>query len=159
MPEGDKQVTLEWVAPTHLRAERTNDWFWALGIVAVFGSIAAVLLGNILFAAIILLATVMLGVTAMREPRECSVQLNPQGIVIDSELYPYRSIHSFWVDEREHLAAPKLFLATSGIVHPHITVILKSHEDADAVRNYLHQFIEEDEGHTFGTMFAELLGL
>ncbi len=150
---------MEWRAPTHLRAQRTNDWYWALGIAAVCGSVAAVLLGNILFAAIILLAAIILGIAAVREPRECDVQLSPQGVVIDNEMYPYRSIRSFWIDEREHLPAPKLFLATTGLVHPHITVILSSHEDAGAVREYLSQFAKEIEEHTFGTMFAELLGL
>ena len=143
-----------------MRAERSNDWYWGLGIIAVCGTVAAIFFGNLLFAAIIALAAVILGMVALREPREYDVEINERGVLIDNELYPYRSIHSFWIDDREHRAAPKLFLITAGIMHPHVAVLVAPPADADSVRDYLRRYVAETkEEHTFSTMFADFLGL
>jgi len=159
MPQTHEQGALVWRAPTHIRAEHSSDWYWGLGILALCGSVAAVLTGNILFAAIIVLAGIMLAVIGAREPRQYDIEINSQGVVIDNDMHLFRSIHSFLVDDREPLAAPKLVLTTSGLIHPHVSIIVMPPVSAEEVRGYLRHFIkEEHEGHSLSTMCADFLG-
>jgi len=148
---------IHWSAPSHLRSQRSVDWYWALGLIAVVGVAVAVWLGDILFAVIIALASFMLGIMAAREPREHEVEINERGIVIDHEVYPYDTLHSFWIQE-EGVPFPRLYLETSGIMHPHTTVILSSEQSPADIRARLSHFIPEEERHSFGTLLAHWLG-
>ena len=156
MPQ--EEHTIVWTAPTHAHFERSIDWYWALGILALCGSIASVLWGNVLFAAIIALAAVMLGTIAARGPRRCEVHINTKGILLDHEFYPYHSIHSFWI-ETHHIPSPKLFLSTTGVIHPHIAVLIEEPADPEEIRAYLREFVTEESNHSISTIFADFLGL
>ena len=156
--EPDEHNSVQWVAPTHVRAERSVDWYWALGILAICGIIASVLWGNVLFAAIIALSALMLGTLAARQPREFNVEVSEQGITIDNDFYPYPSIRSFWINTRNP-EIPRLSLETSSVLHPHAVVILESPESAEELRTYLERFIPEDEHRSPGMLLLELFGL
>jgi hypothetical protein len=149
-------VTLQWVAPAHLKNNRTPDWYWALGIIAVFGTVASVVWGNILFASIIAISAISLIALAIREPRTLDVLIDPDGIHVDHDFYPYPSLHSFWVAEHGH--TPKLFLSTSGIIHPHVIIPLTEDKHIHQVRSYLEHYIPEESGHSLGSWIAEILG-
>ena len=149
-------VTLQWIAPAHLKTHRTTDWYWALGIIAIFGTVACVIWGNILFAIIIALGAIMIIVMAIREPRELEIEITPDGIHIDHDFYPYPSIYSFWV--ADYAAQPKLFLSTTGLIHPHITIPLTPDAQSHHVRSYLEQYLPEESGHSLGSFLAEFLG-
>ena len=146
-----------WRAPTHEKGERTTDWYWALGIIGVCGAVAAVLLGNLLFAIIIAVGALSLGVLAAREPREHDVRIDERGITVDGDLYVWENLQSFWMAPGRN--ADRLFVTTGGIVHPHL--VLPIHEPADSqdVYDYVSYFLPEEESHSLGTLAAELLGL
>lgn len=148
---------IRWSAPAHEKQFRTSDWYWALGIIGVCGAAASVLWGNVLFAVIIAVGALSLGVLSAREPREHDVALTERGVVVDGDLYPYASLRSFWIAAGR--TVPRLYLSTTGIVHPHL--VLGIHEPArvEDVYDYLSQYLEEEEAHSLGTLAAELLGL
>ena len=153
-----QETPIEWSAPTHIHLERSTDWYWGLGICAVVGAVLALWFGNLLFAGIIIVAAGCLGVAAARLPREHEVRINQNGVVVDHDFFPYSSIRSFWIDTDIALE-PKLFLATTGILHSHLVLILRPPAEPQAVHAYLSQFAEEEEQHSVGTVLAELLGL
>ncbi|MDE2213168.1 MAG: hypothetical protein KGJ34_01380 [Patescibacteria group bacterium] len=153
-PEG---TVLSWTSPTHLKAERSTDWYWALGLLAICGVIASVLWGNLLFAAIIALGAFMIGVMAAREPRECEIHLSAEGIVVDHDFYSFSSLRAFWIET--HHEYPKLYLATTGLIHPHIVIILRPPAGTDNVHEILSRFVPEETRHSLGTIVAEFLGL
>lgn len=154
---GDEQE-FSWTVHTHEHKERSTDWYWALGTIALVGAAASLFFGNILLGAIILIAALSLGVLAARGPREHAVAIHRRGISIDGTLYPFSAVHSFWI-ERE-VPYPRLFLSMTGVLSPHFTLALPEHVAPEEIHNFLQKHIEEEEqGPHIGEHLAELIGL
>lgn len=149
---------LSWQVSSHNTRERSNDWFWGLGALAIVGAIASVVFGNALLAIIIALGAVSIGLLAVQEPREHSVVVGPRGIIIDGTRYPYPSVRSFWVEHADSNA--RLFVSMSGILAPHFSLPIANTVEGDAVRRYLKRFVpEEEQGPQLGDHLADILRL
>lgn len=164
MPQADGHTpssntpAFSWDVITHVHKERSVDWYWALGLVAIVAAAVSLWLGNVLFAVIILVSALSLGMLAARGPREHSVHIDTKGISIDGTLYPYRSLKSFWIDK--HPEYPRLYLMTGGLMAPHITLPLDNDAQAEQIRSYLRSKVEEVEQEPhFGEHILELIGL
>lgn len=148
---------MSWQIDTHEHKERSADWYWALGLLALAGAGLSVFFGNVLLAVILLLGGGSLGFLVARGPREHMVRLDQKGLTLDGTLYPYKNISSFWVEEG---ATPRLLVSTSGVLHPQLVVPLLSSVRAMGVRSYLKRFATESEQHAhIGEHLAELFGL
>lgn len=88
---------LEWSALEYEEKDRSQDWFWALGIIVVTSAIAAIIYANYFFAVLLFLSGLLLGFFAVKKPDMVSYELNPKGLQIRARLYPYENIKSFWV--------------------------------------------------------------
>ena len=145
---------IAWMVETHEHKERSTDWYWGLGLGALAGAAVSVFLGNVLLALILLIGAGSIGYLAFRGPRQHRVAIDERGVSIDGTLYPYESIHSYWVTEE------RLFLTTSGLLAPHLSVPLDDAAHAQAVHNFLGKRLPEEEQHPYlGEHLAELLGL
>jgi hypothetical protein len=157
MADGSEQ-SISWNVVTHEHRERTSDWYWALGVLAVIGIGLSIYFSNVLLALIILIGASCIGVLVSRGPREHLVVVDKRGVHVDGTLYAYRSLHSFWVEE--DVAEPRLFLTTAGWVVPHLTLPLTDRALAHEVHKYLKDKLDEVEQHAhFGEMLAEICGL
>ena len=149
---------IAWQVHSHIHRERSNDWYWALGLVALAGAVISLFFGNVLFAVILIIGAGSVGVLAARGPREHSARIDTRGVSIDGTLHPYTSIQSFWVEESGE--APRLFVSTSGIIAPHLTLPLQDRARAGQVRSFLKKYAtEEEQGPHFGEHIAEFFGL
>ena len=138
--------TLEWRSYEHSHKDtKSQDWFWALGLVAIAIAIAAILLGNILFGVLILLAGVVLGLSVNQSPREISYAITTRGIVIDGTLYPYKSLDAFWIDETSHPKRNMLIIDAQKPLLPHIIINLPDSVDRDTLQDYLLDYLPEEE--------------
>jgi len=149
---------ISWVV-TREHRDRSTDWYWGLGVLALGGAVGSLfLLENFLLAVIILLSALSIGVLAAREPREHAVKLDLRGIVVDGTRYPFASVHSFWV---EHEASqPHLFINMTGVVAPHFSFKLQDEAQGERIRTFLRRFVtEEERGPHIGERLAEMLGL
>jgi hypothetical protein len=156
--ERPQEEIIAWEVLTHVHRERTNDWYWALGLIAVVAAGLSVWLGNLLFGILILLCAGSIAALAMRGPREHSVEIDPRGVSVDGTLYPYRTLKSFWVDANPDY--PRLYLTTGGIIMPHMALPLDDASHAEVVRAYLYPRLEEVEQEPhLGEHVAHLLGL
>lgn len=157
MPPQEQGIA--WQVHTHEHKERSADWYWTLGLLALGGAAVAVFFGNVLFAIILLLGGGCIGTLAARGPREHAVAINQKGVTLDGTLYPYKNISSFWIDETKP-EDPKLLVSTSGVLHPQLVIPLLSTGRAMATRQYLRRFTAEVEQHAhLGEHMAELFGL
>ena len=59
---------LNWSALEYEEKTRSPDWFWALGIIVVTSSIAAIIFGNYFFATLLVLSGLLLGFFAVKKP-------------------------------------------------------------------------------------------
>ncbi len=149
---------MSWSVVTHLHRERSTDWYWGLGALAVAGAGFAIFIGNFLFAVIIIIAAASIGMLAARGPREHAIRIDDRGISIDGTRYTYSAVHSFWVEHDAQF--PALFITLRGIIAPHVSLLLDSAEQGEAVRAHLLNHVrEEEQGPHLGESLAALVGL
>jgi hypothetical protein len=106
-----------WEAPEHLHMEKTPDWYWILGILAIAGSVASILMHNILFGMVILLGAVTMMLVSHKKPRTIPYEISTRGIRIDNQLFPYTTLASFSLDE-EHPHGAHLLVKSKKMLVP-----------------------------------------
>lgn len=147
-----------WSVTTHEHRDRSVDWYWALGVLALASAVVSVFFGNVLFAIVIILAAGSIGFLAARGPREHLVKIDDRGVSIDGSRYAYAAIHSFWVEHE--VDQPRLFMSFRGVIMPHFSLTLDSEAQGRAVRDHLKRHVEEEEqGPHLGEHLAEIFGL
>jgi len=122
MNENEK---LSWSALEYEERERSRDWFWALGIIVVTGSIAAIIFENYFFAALLVLGGALLWFLALKKPNYVEYELNAKGLRVHDRLYPYENIKSFWVQidkTGERKKKPLLFIHSERAFMPILTL-------------------------------------
>lgn len=149
---------MSWSVTTHEHRERSTDWYWTLGVVALAGVGASIFFGNFLFAVIIALGAFSIGFLAVRGPREHLVRIDDRGISIDGTRYPFSAVHSYWVEH--DVEDPRLFMTMRGILSPHFSLVLDNQAQGDLVRDHLKQHVnEEEQGPHAGEHLAQIFGL
>lgn len=132
---------IEWDAHEYEHKERSADWYWAVGIVAVSGAIASVIFGNIIFAILLLLSIFSLTLFVNRPPAITHVTINEVGIQRGAVLYPYSTLRSFWIDDvSEH---KKIILRSEKLLMPLIVVPLGD-MSPERIRNSLLRELPEE---------------
>lgn len=133
-----------WQAFEYTHKEKDSDWYWALGLITFAGMASAYMFGNTLFTVLIFLIGFTSALFGARKPNIVSFGINRVGIRADKVLYPFQTLDSFWVFEKEDetlllLKSRKFF--SSQIVMP------LGEMDPDVVRDYLLERLPEEEDH------------
>lgn len=135
--------------------EKTTDWFWILGTIAVLAIIISVILKDFLFALIIFLGAFILGTHAKRPPKTITYGLTKNGVKHGDLIFFYNNIRSFWVDNDRN----RLVIETSRMIKPHIYIPLDN-ADREEVRKKLLEILKEQEYHgSFSDIVAEFFGI
>lgn len=132
---------INWVTHEHEYKERSQDWLWAVGIVAVSIAIASVIFGNTIFGILVLVASFSMAIFINREPDEVEIVVNEKGIARGRIFYPYESIDSFWIDH-EH-SHPKILLRSKKFFLPLIIVPLGD-SDPEEIHSTLSRLLDEE---------------
>jgi hypothetical protein len=135
---------LRWSAPEYFEKERSNDWFWGLGLGALLITLVSLYFRNYLFAVLVIISAFSLTLFAIRKPRTIEYELSEKGIRADSLLYPFQSIESFWVEEIHE--TPKIILASKKFLVPYIVIPIIGH-DSKKIRDSLLEHLPEVEHH------------
>ncbi|TSC56425.1 MAG: Uncharacterized protein Greene041679_519 [Parcubacteria group bacterium Greene0416_79] len=136
---------MEWSAYDRTQKTHAPDWYWAVGIIALSIAITAVILNNLLFAALVVISAVSLCVRTLQKPRLIYYALTSRGVRTGKEFDSYQTLESFRVVEvEEALGEPKLLLKAKGLLSP-IRIIPLGGAGADAVREFLVQYLQEEE--------------
>lgn len=161
--DGEK---LEWSALEYEEKVRSPDWFWALGVIIVAGSLSAIIFGSFFFALLILLSGILLWFFAVRRPDIIYYELNNQGLKIRSRLYPYENIKAFWIQlsspilgRKEMEFKPLLFIKSERQFMPVISVPIDA-GSAEDMRDMLlsHDVPEEEMQEHISEKIMEYLG-
>jgi len=133
---------IEWEAHEYEHKERSQDWFWAVGIISVSVAIAAVIFGNIIFGILVLVGAFTLLLFASRPPSILRVSIDEKGITRGAVRYPYQTLESFWIDtEHPH---KKIILRSSKLLMPLIIVPLGDEANVDELHEKLSIFLNEE---------------
>jgi hypothetical protein len=133
---------LEWTALEYEEKERTRDWFWALGVIVVAGSLASIIYGDYFFAVLLILGGALLGLFAVKPPDMISYELNSKGLKVRNRLYPYENIGAFFV-QRE--IKPMLFIKSERFFMPIISMPIEERDVETIHEIFISQNIPEEE--------------
>jgi len=123
MEKGEK---IEWSALEYEEKERNTDWFWALGVIVVASSLAAIIFGNYFFAILLIIGGVLMGFFAIKKPDMVFYELNEKGLKIRNRIYLYENIKAFWVQKSlsddGKIMPPALFIKSQRLLVPVFSV-------------------------------------
>lgn len=138
-----REVFFEWQAEGYLFEEKSSDWYWALGIIAVAGAVASVLFGNIILALLILVAAGTLALSSLKKPSMHVFSITEEGLMIDEDLYEYESILSFSVLEYiDPKLPPALSLRTHKLLAPHLIIPIVGPDPVE-IYEFFAEHVEE----------------
>ncbi len=123
-------TSITWEALEHTHQAKGTDWFWILGIITLAVSVAAVVLGNTLFGVLVLVAGIVTGIASRREAKVVTYGITTRGVRIDSVIYPYSTLDSFYIDE-QNPSGPQLLLKVERIFMPLLVIPLPPEEVDD----------------------------
>ena len=138
----DDNEKLSWTAPEYEEKERSQDWFWALGVIVATSSIAAIIFENYFFAALLILSGVLLGFFAIKKPDLVTYELSENGLKIRDRLYPYENIKSFWVQTE---IKPIFFIHSERVFMPILSMPIRREMAEDIHSLMLSKNIAEVE--------------
>jgi hypothetical protein len=138
-----RDYEIEWQSHEYEFSKKTPDWFWALGIVSVAIAITSIILNNLLFAILVIVGTIALGAYAVRKPDLVKYRITQRGVMVEEILYPYNSLDSFWIEH--DVEKPKLLITSKKILMPHIVIPINKEVDTDELRDYLLDYVDEEE--------------
>ena len=146
-----------WEAPEHHHFEKTSDWFWALGIVALCGAIAAFFFGNFLFAILILVGGAAMALAAAKRPSIIPFLVGTRGIRVGDKLYPYSTLEAYFIDE-ENPNGPQLLLRSKRLYMPLIIMPIPEEYVHDIEDLLLSRLPEEELEEPLANKILEIFG-
>lgn len=111
----EKIRSISWEAPEHTHIEKTNDWYWVLGIIALAGAIASMIFDNALFGIAIILGAFTMVIVSHNKPRIIKFDVSERGIRVGSDLYPYATLESYFLDEN-NIHDPQLIVKSKKLL-------------------------------------------
>lgn len=153
------QEKIVWENYEFIYQEKTNDWFWAVGIITLSLATIAIIYSNPLFAVFMIIAGFTIFMKAKKTPRLINFEINTKGIKIDDTLYPYTNLKSFWIEDNSR-EVPKMILRTEKFITPIIVVPLDTNlVNHEELRNFLLKFLTEEKLlEPFSHKMTEFLG-
>lgn len=87
--------TVSWRASEYIHHDKGFWWYVVLGLITIAGTVLAVFLQQWIFAALILVMGIAIGVYAKRPPREINYSIATDGILINNQHFSYYDFRSF----------------------------------------------------------------
>ena len=152
-----KHQRISWEGYEYEHKDRSVDWYWAVGVIAIALAITAIIYKNILFAIFIILGAFTLLMYAARKPEKVYFEISRRGVRVNKTLYPFSTLESFCIHDNSH--SPKIIFQSQKLFMPHIIIPLSEEIDVESLHNFLIEFIDEDEHReSISEMIMDYLG-
>jgi hypothetical protein len=153
------EPVFSWEAHEYEYIEKHPKWYWIMGLILLGIVVYAIITNSILMAILFILIGMLGYVYAEREPRLISMEINPDGIVVDKIMYEYEDLKSFWIFYEVEAGFKILSLHSKKTFLPHIHIPVG---DANPIliRETLLQYLPEiRQEMTFIDRFSLIIGL
>lgn len=137
-------IVYSWQTPESVSQEKKKNWYWILGLIALAVIVVAILMTNYLLVVLVVIGVVMIVKQSQRKSESLNIEISEEGINIHDTFHPYESIRSFWIKEKED-GEVILILLTSQAITPLLSVTVPPEIDPLELREYLLDFIVEEE--------------
>lgn len=134
-------VKISWSAPEYEYHKKNPEWFWILGIITIAMVLVAIIVGNFLFAVLVVLSGFSLAIYGARKPRLIKIGLSSGGISADKKQYDYDDLSHFWINY-EPPQKKEIVLEFKKAFSTHITIMLGD-TDPEMARRFLLQYAKE----------------
>jgi hypothetical protein len=152
------ETIFSWEALEYKDRAMKTDWFWALGIIALAGSITAFIYNNFLFGMFIILASIAVVFFGTVKPKRILYEITTEGVIYEEVFYPFETLHAFWINDLDP-NDKKLLLKSERFFVPILTLPFESDEDAQNIFEALDEIIpEEPLQEPWGHLIMERLG-
>jgi hypothetical protein len=153
----DKELT--WSVVEYRQKDHTVDWYWTVGLVMLVVIIACIYFKNYLLAFLLFIGVGALLYMTIRKPDVVDVTISNAGVTLRQELFPYRKLKAFWIEEEpQHTGDRHLLIMTSRVYAPLMAVPLGDIAP-EMIRQALISHIPEQEMHeNVSHHFLEMLG-
>lgn len=149
--------SVAWEAAEHIHVEKSSDWFWALGILAVSAATAALFFSNFLLTILILVAAAIVAIVAKREPPVIAYAVTSRGIRVGENLYPYSTLEAYYIDDDDP-NGPQLLIRSSKLFM-HLIVMPIPGEHIDDIEAILETRLKEEHmEEPLGLKILEIFG-
>jgi hypothetical protein len=136
------EALISWSAPEHIHKEKSQDWYWAVGIITLALAVVCFIFSQIITGIFVITAAVALVIHASKPPRNIIHEINDRGIVVNGLLYPFLNLESFWIPHQE--VPSKIILKSYKTLMPFLVFYIEE-VDPEEVREILLKYIAETE--------------
>jgi len=132
---------IEWRSPQYIHTDKSNDWYWIVGIITASIALIAIILNNIIFAVLIIVCSFTLSLFAHHKPEVVTNEIGPKGVRKGMMFYPYDHMECFWVETGDHY--PRILFKLKQKLSQFVVILIQI-EDADNMTHLLSEHIPEE---------------
>ncbi len=144
-----------WEVDEYVRHERGPVWYAVAFLVGLSLVLYAIVTRNFLFAIVLIMAGVIIALSALREPQRIPFMVTTRGVALGSQFVPFRELKSFWI-LYEPPQLKNLYVDFRSPITPHLVVPLEE-QDPLELRKTLLEFLSENASQEEESM-SEILG-
>ena len=137
-------ITYAWQVSEFEYKEKKRNWYWIVGIIALALIVVAVIMNNYLLGFLVLLGAFLMFTQSTQQPLDLDIEISEQGINIHDKMHRFETIQAFWMKETKSEEV-MLILLTSQNMTPLESLIIPPEIDPLELREYLLEFIPEEE--------------
>lgn len=136
-----------WKAKEFEDFEKTNDWFWGVGLLALVSAGICFWQGAVSFGIFILVAGFTMILFGNVKHTEHSVLITDEGLMIDQNKFLWKDITGFSIiDDPKSTFDKKVLFETKRPINPVVSLpINRSNINPEALKNFLLSKTEEKE--------------
>jgi len=131
---------IHWNAPEFEHKEKTNDWYWTVGVIAVILSAWRFWVGDYMLAIFIVMAGLCLIMLGGHKPEQIDILIDEEGVVIGHKSYLWSNLLGY--DMVSAGGKVTLILETNAKLVPVITLNIPSDIDPDEVNAIISEHVE-----------------
>ncbi len=136
------KILSQWSFPEFVKYKRSRRWYAVAILITAVLLIYALVTSNILFATIIIIASIIFVLNEKRESKTIHFKISEEGIVVDNVLYEWPEIKNFWIIY-EPDKVKNIYFEFKSLLLPRLPIPLQD-QDPVAIREILLDYIDED---------------
>ena len=140
----NESIAFAWETNEFEFKEKRKDWYWIVGGAAVILIVISIIMHNYLFAFLIGIGGFLMMTLASKEPLSLPIEISEKGVKIYDDMYGYESLFGFWITYNKK-QEPILLLLSDRRISPIVSITINEEVDPMALREFLLEFIEEQE--------------
>ena len=145
-----------WRAANRPNERKTASWYWSIGVLAGGGALASLIVGNFLFAVLLVIGAFTIMIAGSQPPVEVAYAISDSGFHINTQIVPWESIVNFAITEDE----PYVLTVATNTLFGTMSIPLSSVDHRGVRTLFLNNNIEEaDSLPTFTESVMRALGL